>query len=526
MAVFTVTTGVVDDETDATSFAEALALANGSAEADTIRFAADVESVRFNESFGINAAGGQLTIDGDHNGDFVSDVMFLAVNLNSHLVVQSGTTVEIRNVDFVGGYDKKYNAAPKGESGEDGSNASDPGYSGYDGNDGLNDATGGGEGGRGDDGLDSVGSIHNFGDLTLVRVGFGMKSAIGQPGARGGDGGVGGDSWGRSGTASADMLGGYPGAEYDEDDNPIFAPDNPRDPPESGIGGDAGTGATGGVGGRGGDSGDAAGAILNENGAILRLQDVVFGGRLSSGFVSAGNEAKGGKAGIGGVGGWGGHANGGNGADSVSDWVRLDAAVYYGENDNINVAWFLDFISSAAGTGGNGGVGGTGGQGGPGGVAGDAGTILNLGTVSGQAAFSDHNETGNKVHAGEQNLGSGGGDGGFNRKGNGGRQKIDWSEWTGEGIFNSVAQSEPGFQAHVAAYEYVRSWLGPRQLYDGTTAEDGVVVEEGARGANGNNGVAGSFDKQIMDKGSSTAETGNSLVFFWPVAAKSLRAAR
>ena len=192
-----------------------------------------------------------------------------------------------------------------------------------------------------------------------------------------------------------------------------------------GIGAVGGSGAEGGEGGDGGDGGDAAGAIWNAEGAVLHLQDVVFGGRLTSGFVLGGNDAEAGDGGQGGFGGWGGRAGGGRGGDSNLEWSSLEAAWWYSPEAAAEpdfVKTYLNVEVSQAGIGGNGGIGGDGGDAGATGDGGNAATILNFGSVDGNGAMSGITNTGN-VFANEVIAGDGlaQGGGGLGGSANGGR---------------------------------------------------------------------------------------------------------
>ena len=170
MATFVVTNGARFGGTGMT-FAQAVQAASLSSGADTIKFAANVKDIFLSDSITI---GGQITIDGDSNGDGISDVLIHAASEKRHLNIEATAVVTIRNVDFLGGRDDvseglRNNAA----SGANGTSPTTP-----DNNDIMDGVDGptagnGGNGSNGADGLDAAGSILNRGTLTLMRVGFG-----------------------------------------------------------------------------------------------------------------------------------------------------------------------------------------------------------------------------------------------------------------------------------------------------------------------------------------------------------------
>lgn len=516
MAVITVTTGDVNGPGKAVSFEEALAKAAARPGTDIIRFAKNVDSVQVEDPFGISAAGGPVIIDGDRNGDGISDVVFTGSGENRHLTIEKGATVTIQNVDFVGGKDTVAWAgyAGGGTSGTDIEVTQEPnGYDGAKGGTGGN----GTKGGNGDAAEDAAGSILNQGDLTLVRVGFGQNEARGGGGGYGGWGGWGGDADGGDGRKSADKPSYPPAGNRDADDNWIAEVQaNPDAFVYSGDGGDGGTGGRGGNGGKGGEGGGAGGAILNDTGAVLRLQDVAFGGRLSSGLVTAGNEANGGGGGAGGGGGQGGSARGGQGTDSVSDWTQVETHVFWDISIQGAVRVIETWISSAAGTGGDAGIPGVGGKGGNGGLGGDAGTVLNLGTLSGIAAFSG-GDTANDASEGAAGSAGIGRENGFGSGGLGGDERLlTWREYNGEGIFGYISdQNRAAYQDWLVQFEDVQSaynFVDSGGIRTGTTADNGKSALR-VKSEDGLPGVVGDATNTIHDNGASTAKTASSLVY-------------
>ncbi|HMQ57231.1 MAG TPA: hypothetical protein PKE65_01660, partial [Rhizobiaceae bacterium] len=93
MSVITVTLG---SDTTAPgdgliSLREAVAMARASAGPDTIRFAEGLMRIEINDEALEIAAGENLTIVGDRNGDGIGDV-YLDGELNHHFTVLSGAT--------------------------------------------------------------------------------------------------------------------------------------------------------------------------------------------------------------------------------------------------------------------------------------------------------------------------------------------------------------------------------------------------------------------------------------------------
>ena len=363
------------------TFEDAVAKAGLSPEADTIRFSPDllsrkgVATVELTTTVDILSDGGRLIIDGDVDGDGLADIVLKGGD-GPHLEIQSGANVTIRGMDFIGGYQL-------GEFGEAGARGSSGGggtrglnawefdtasSNGEDGSDATSDGTDGEDGGTGET---AVGAILNRGDLTLERVGFGENVAQGGEGGSGGNGGA-GVGGGSGGEGSPTSVFGHPA-------------------PAGGTGGDGGDGTDAGDGGRGGDGGHAAGAVLNADGGTLTLTDVTFGGRLSSGLSTRGNTAWAGGGGEGGDGGWGG-AGGPGGDGGLGGAEAVDTEFIAGPRSVLPKIFYWDVFYDVyrAGPGGIGGLGGDAGDGGNGGYNGDGGsasTLLNLGGVSGTAAF-------------------------------------------------------------------------------------------------------------------------------------------
>ncbi|MFN3937704.1 MAG: CSLREA domain-containing protein, partial [Gemmobacter sp.] len=370
MAIFTVTTGndVVDPNDGLLSLREAVALANASPGADTIVFAPNVSSVQANSSANrapitITAAGGPLTIRGDHDNDGQADVV-ITNGFAHHLTVAAGAQVTIVGVDFRfgGGRGAAGEAGANGREGQQGEAGTvppltvlNPGetmdtrpdavrpWGAHGGNarsaDGDLDGDGiidrhGTPGQAGAAGGVAGGSILNEGSLTIVRSGFGDNRATGGPGGAGGRGGEG--AAGLSGARGNDNFDGWRTNDH-------IPPDRPPPPGNDLSGGNGGRGSDGGNGGRGGAGGaggDAGAAITNAAGATLTLVDVAFGGRLASGVIAGTNTAQGGPGGAGGGGGNGGAsgAGGGGGHDGIH-------TVYSGSS--------ITYLSGAGGLGGD-----------------------------------------------------------------------------------------------------------------------------------------------------------------------------
>lgn len=370
MAIFIVTTGndVVDPDDGLLSLREAVAQAGTSPGPDTIVFGPGFGIVTLQTALEIGDAAG-LSIIGDRDNDGLSDIIVFGTG-GHHATILEGAKVTLVGLDLVSG-------AASGKSGANGANGADgqqgvldpaaPGQ-GHPGTDGTG-------GGNGINGENVAGSIDNFGDLTLIRVGFGGNGAAGGAGGNGGGGGFGG--LGTAGQNGADGI-----SAMDELDDPTQ-----KDGKAGLRGGDGGNGGTGGDGGRGGD---AAGAILNRDSGVLTLVDVAFGGRLTSGTIAGKNVANAGNGGNGGFGGGGGNGGaGGEGGDAGSDGRLLSFGDYLiPPNTSIPLQWGLTLFGEAGGggRGGDGGDRGIGGRNGDGGNA--AGAILNLGSITADAVVA------------------------------------------------------------------------------------------------------------------------------------------
>jgi hypothetical protein len=436
MKVFTVTSGG-DAPGDGMTLRQAVARAEAAGGPALVTFAEGLRVVTLADTLTIRR--GTVTIDGDRDGDGVSDVFIgMAADARGHhITVDARATVTLQDLGLyngmgfgAGGTNGAHVTANLGTAaaGRDGVQLTAPSVAAaateaamlpgtrVDGENGLHGAAGarGGAGGRGEDG---AGAIVNKGTLTVERVGFFQNQALGGDGGNGGAGGR-GQNGGDGGDGAVGAV--RVGAQFRGD---LGAKD-------SGHGGHGGNGGDGGTGGAGGRGGDAAGAILNALGATLTLTDVAFGGRMAWGLLADrfGNRATGGDGGIGGNGGQGGSGgSAGAGADDVATVLRTDAALngdlfelwYNPVTAPVSrVAWqaevrradlstykhselaFADGRSlptTAAGRGGDGGSGGAGGDAGFNGAGGHAATVVNYGTVTGTGAFG----TANRATAGE-----------------------------------------------------------------------------------------------------------------------------
>ena len=243
MAVIIVNTSADDNAANGvTSLREALAVAAGTAEADTIVFAAGISRIFLTSNGGplVIAAGQNVTIDGDRNNDGVADVTIDSQTSTNHFIVQAGATARLEGLVLTNGavfgatgvVGVQGAVGAKGQDGADGDTAD----AGANGTNGL----AGGVGGVGGAGGAGAGSIFNLGALTLAQtqvvgnVGYGGLAGKGGTGGTGGEGGDGG----RGGDAPEIFF--FPG----------------------GPGGFAGDGGTGGKGGAGGTGGAGAGAIV------------------------------------------------------------------------------------------------------------------------------------------------------------------------------------------------------------------------------------------------------------------------
>ncbi|TFL18691.1 calcium-binding protein [Jannaschia formosa] len=524
MAEYIVTTGGAGDPSDETllSLSDAVALAAASPEDDTIRFSEEAATVGFLFPISVSAPeGGRLVIDGDRDGDGVSDVLLDGTGAagSSLLVVGFGAELTLRNVDVLGGTFGQADArAFPGFAGADGDNAfADPP---------VVDDRDGGPGGAAEDGGAagtggagrSAAAILNFGTLTLERVGFGGFQAEGSGGGSGGLGGEGGLSIG--GFGQEDELGvDTPLPDIELVDHPWrtdpAAPmvydypgeaGNGLNPPWAGDGGDGGPGGDGGAGGDGGKGGDAA-AIINGEGATLSLTDVVFGGRLTSGALASGLDLRGGDGGEGGTGGDGGDSRGGPGADGGQEWVRLYDVFFYDSNGRLREReWFLDVATSEGGVGGDAGPAGAGGDGGSGGRGGNGGLIVNYGTAEGEVAAPTESGTGSRFSAGEGGTGGEAGEPGEGVGGQGGRamlpyiaiaprgyslEDLSWRSFTSEGR---------------EAWEPYRT---PLQEYDDDSRVAGASTGPGPAGAIGEDGTAGETGTVVGTGAEDVAQAGS-----------------
>ena len=296
------------------SLREAIAQANVSPKPHIITFKGKGLGYQFMKSALEVRARAPLTINGDANNDGLADVA-LANGFAEKLIIRQGSDVTVIGVDF-------YNGSGAGDAGKSGARGVD-GAQGLAGLPGKytgpstppSSPTNGGPGGNGTPGKNgtrgenAAGIIHNFGKLTLVRLGLSSGYAIAGVGGNGGAGG-----WGGFGGGGGDGVGS--GDEFWSDR--VFTPQ------DGAAAGDSGDGARGGDGGDGGN----AGAILNEPTGKLTLTDVTFGGRLGGWLVDEGSTAiaaRGGFFGLGGDGRQGG--TGGDGGDQ--GYVRTTAATFF-----------------------------------------------------------------------------------------------------------------------------------------------------------------------------------------------------
>lgn len=564
MATFVVTNAARTGGTGMT-FAQAVEAAALNAGADTITFAANIKEIFLADSITL---GGELIIDGDANGDGISDMIINAAPDKRHLNVEATAVVTIRNVDFFGGHDRPQtwpgdDIRPSATRGANGTSPLTPNTLDImDGADGLT-AGNGANGSDGDAGVDAAGSILNRGTLTLVRVGFGGNYAAGEAGQSGGGGGTGGSSSGEKGETDEQL-----GTFADDPSTAAVLHDMYGTWRNSAVdGGDGGTGGTagkGGDGGNGGNGGDGAGAILNEG--TLNLVDTVFGGRLSSGALGAGNQANGGMAGKGGTGGTGGSSYGGDGGNYGVQNVIFEerySYTYSGDPENPDEIWrvtpeqpnntpyFISFsihhaYTVAAGQGGDGGISGQGGIGGNGGTSGDAATIINRGTLNGHAALIETPSSlweNSSAVAAEGQKGGGGG-GGNSIGGQGGHEAFGFRTQSTKAVIQFVNAQGDISSGEIDPYSldapqwildaweqftldstYERGELQERHhdrsnmdLY--VAAEDAADGQNGAPGAIGSNGQIGSKGSAIVGvrvegEGSSGLEANNSLVYVY-----------
>ncbi|MEO3474873.1 calcium-binding protein [Roseomonas sp. CAU 1739] len=527
MTTYTVTTNadVVDANDGVFSLREAIAQANASAAADTIVFSAGVSNALYVSvgtfanpaGFEIDAAGGALTINGDVDDDGQADIAFNN-GFGTKFTVKQGASLTLVGVDFING-NSQATPASAGASQGRGASSTVPngptsiagGYAvdqngnnilegsekdralAYFGQDALDNtpAGDGAAGGAGEKGEDRAGAISNAGTLTLIRVGFGDNNAEGGLGGNGGRGGDGGFTFGgRAGIEGHNITDLF---FFNNQKHPLWV-----EPGDGGNGGDGSAGGDGGDGGAGGAGGNAGGAILNQAGATLSLTDVVFGGRLVSGYIEEGNTARGGNGAQGGAGGWG--SNGGKGGNGGNDGYTSDAYEsafsYVDETGHTIVlpqAQVVDpgtLYSGAAGIGGNGGSGGDGGDAGANGRGGSAaGSILNLGTLTGRAAVTDFNSATAGVSS--TFISTGGNAGTGAAAGTGGLEYPD---------------------LYVIAFGTPESEV---VLPTRTNAASGTAGLAGFAGANGSVGPAGQASGGIVTLGSGTQSvtSGDALVY-------------
>ncbi|KAG1650312.1 hypothetical protein GQR58_028133 [Nymphon striatum] len=346
MADILVTTNLDDTNplNSAVSLREALAIAAGTVEADTITFQAGLTSSALSPTEGTLtiAAGQNVVINGDTNGDGVADVNIDGQNSSRLFTVEAGATLFLRSVNLVNGYDYGTygSSGTYGTPGTYGADGGNPGY-GY-----ANWGSAGYDGGDGTDWRQAA--------APAVPVSIGGMSATGGYGGDGASGAAGGNG----GSGGYGVYGGYAGmySTYS------FST-------EGGPGGNGGAGGAGGDGGAGGNGGDAA-TIFNAAGASLFLSNSALGAYIAQGTTQSyyGNlSATGGRGGYGGSGAYGGYGgNGGQGGQGGTYGGGYYTSNYY--------------LGGAGGNGGDGGAHGDGGDGGTGGRA--AGGILNFGTLS------------------------------------------------------------------------------------------------------------------------------------------------
>jgi hypothetical protein len=343
--------------TDADSGAGSLRAAIASAASgDVIRFAPSLNAADVSVASVLEiTAGKNITIEGGLGG---GDELFAQGEL---LKVDAGATVTIENLALIGGASGAGDFPPtNGAQGTQGT----PGLTGVNGSGasgGKGTAGGdGGDGSTGSAGVNGLAAIENAGTLTLISayVGGFATGGDGSGPAKGGAGGGGGT--GGAGAAGTPM---------------------------GGNGADGSNGGNGGNGANGSNGGEAVGAIVNDAGAKLTLQDT-----LINGSATGGNGGDGGDGGDGGAGGDGGGGGAGNG-------TAQHAAVY-----------------GKGGNGANGGDGGDGANGGDGGAA--VGGILGSITMLAGVVFDEDSATGGS--GGEAGYGGMAGQAGIPGVSNGG----------------------------------------------------------------------------------------------------------
>jgi CSLREA domain-containing protein len=375
MATITVTTAadIVDPDDGLLSLREAVTLANGTAEDDTVTFLAGLGPVQLGvqttantlSGFGgitIAAAGGALTIDGNPGEAGGRAPVTIDANAQTaHFYVEAGASATFRNLNLIDGASVIGGQAANGsgsgghaadgraafasirndgtlslervqfdgntaiaEAGGDGANGVYPGnvpaaFSGTDGAFGVT-ATGGGDGidgkhadsgGDGGDGGDAA-TVVNNGTITVTHVAF-LDGNVSQGGA-GGDGGDGG----RGGRGADGGSGGdaYTGFGW-------FT--------SAKAGGDGGDGGRGGNGGFAGHAGTSVIGILNLGSATVNGSLAVGAAGLPAPFTAAGGlGGDGGLMGVRGAGGLGGDRDFGDRAPSGSNGLGRPSGVTSG----------------------------------------------------------------------------------------------------------------------------------------------------------------------------------------------------
>ncbi|TFL18381.1 hypothetical protein [Jannaschia formosa] len=551
------------------------AVAAAARDGGTVAFAEGITGVNLSREIEIEF--GRVIVDGDTDGDGIADV-YLNTDAH-HFTVGDGAVVTLRDLELFGG--SKFAAA--GDRGESGPQVAEPAADGLDGEtvvadpipddvkgedairaadrariekaagelalarlDGLPGQAGadGVDGAIGQNGETAAGSIENFGDLTLERVGFYANNAFG---GNGGDGGTGGR--GAAGGKGGDGARGrweWPGRDFE------FVDPRNRDGGDGGRGGNGGDGGDGGAGGRGGD---AAAAVLNYGSGTVKLIDVAVGGRTPFGSLTdqfgmtarAGDGGQGGNGGVAGIAGLGGRG----GDDAITKWpVGERAAVdqslrtgdvyqYYNRGggtsdpllfyrtwqDGTYREWLAQaevvrLETTAGGTGGGGGSGGSGGSGGANGGGGNAAMIVNYGTITGNLARGTANEA-EAGFGGKDDLlftVSEGQDGRSGEEGNvGGDEQRDWRTFDlsheGEPVVNQLTgtfiKSSSGrfIEERVLRPNPADTWDGPPNAQSGGRGADGENGEDGALGK------LGQARSGVYSDGSASVEEADGLVY-------------
>ncbi|SEL11926.1 hypothetical protein SAMN05444413_10614 [Roseivivax marinus] len=326
MAIFTVTSGAdTSDDTDGVlTLREAIAEADAAAGPDTILFDPGITNVTLAGTLTLST---EITVDGDINGDGLSDVTISAANSSMHFMVTEDGDATLRNLVLTDGRSTGFGSASPGD-------------------------------------IAQAASILNLGSLEIARVAIQESDAFGKPGADGSNGGNGLN--GTDGASGRNFI--------------VF-------PPQTATAGADGTdGGVGGLGATGGTGGDAATVV---NAGDLSIVDSAFGPGLDIRGGVGGDGGDGGAGGRGGDGGDGGRlggiivAAGGDGGDggaggrggtagtggsvSAGVWteggeIAVTGAVAFGDANAI----LTRGNPGTRGDGGDGGLGGTGGTGGVG----------------------------------------------------------------------------------------------------------------------------------------------------------------